>query len=93
MEAVRVRLRADVPIGVYLSGGIDSSVIAGLATHLSRDLGTKIGSIPSQDRVTCFCIQFDKASGFDESGVLSCYHHMHCRLGCPDIRRYCREDS
>ncbi|KAL9124269.1 MAG: hypothetical protein Q9217_006387 [Psora testacea] len=68
MEAVRVRLRADVPIGVYLSGGIDSSVIAGLATHLSKDLGTNIGSIPSKDRVTCFCVQFDKTSGFDESG-------------------------
>ncbi|KAI9716020.1 MAG: hypothetical protein M1812_005654 [Candelaria pacifica] len=69
MEAVRVRLRADVPIGVYLSGGIDSSVIAGLATHLSKDLGTNIGSIPSEDRVTCFSVQFDETSGFDESDI------------------------
>lgn len=32
-EAVRLRLRADVPVGCYLSGGLDSAAILGLMTR------------------------------------------------------------
>ncbi|EON67269.1 asparagine synthase (glutamine-hydrolyzing) [Coniosporium apollinis CBS 100218] len=69
LDAIRVRLRADVPVGVYLSGGIDSSAIAGMVTHLVEEQGEKMGNDKETERVSCFSIAFDEDSGFDESSI------------------------
>lgn len=53
--AVRRRLVADVPIGAFLSGGIDSSVIVGVMSRLM------------EEPVSTFSIGFANAPRFDET--------------------------
>lgn len=53
-DAVSTRLFADVPVGVFLSGGIDSSLIAAKATQTSSS------------KIKTFSVKFNE-KGFDES--------------------------
>ncbi|KKK13879.1 hypothetical protein ARAM_004225 [Aspergillus rambellii] len=70
LESVRLRLRADVGVGVYLSGGLDSSAIAGMAAHLIKE-GQLLGNDASGDisKMSCYTIRFGKGSGVDESDI------------------------
>jgi asparagine synthase (glutamine-hydrolysing) len=65
-DATRIRLRADVPWGAFLSGGVDSSTIVGLmARHVQQPVKT-------------FCIGFADPR-FDESGYAA---DAAARFGC-----------
>ena len=69
-EAVRLRMRADVPVGCYLSGGLDSCAVLGLASRHARE------------PIHAFTLTFDQ-SAYDEGGIAE---EMAARTGarfCP----------
>jgi len=55
-EAVRLRLRADVPVGCYLSGGLDSCSVLGLAAR------------HHPEPIRAFTLTFDRAD-YDEGAI------------------------
>lgn len=83
-DSVRIRLRADVPVGTYLSGGLDSSLLTALAVEAS------------DHRLRTFSVAFDDPR-YDESchqlavaAALGTEHHV-VQVGKRDIAEAFRE--
>ena len=74
-DATRIRMRADVPVGAYLSGGLDSSITSALAA----------GMAPSG--LNTFSVTFDSAE-HDESAF---QQEMAAALGTRHSAVACRE--
>jgi len=76
-DAVKIRMQADVPLGTFLSGGIDSALVTAMAAEIS----------PA--KIKSFTIGFED-SKYDESKVAEKFASI---LGTEHITTICKEDD
>ena len=76
-QSVRRRMMSDVPLGVFLSGGVDSSLVASMA---SKETSSELMS---------FCIGF-KETSFDESSFA---RHVAAAVGTTHHERFLDFDN
>ncbi len=88
LDATRLRMRADVPVGSYLSGGLDSSLIVALAAPMASD------------GLNTFSVTFESAEhdeGFFQRQVAEALGTNHQSITCgssaiadafPDVIRF-----
>jgi asparagine synthase (glutamine-hydrolysing) len=80
LDAIRIRLRSDVPVGAYLSGGLDSTVIAALVKKIGKT-HLKTFSIAFEDK------EFDESSFQNEASTFLKTDHQGVLCSSQDIGR------
>lgn len=78
IDAVRLQLRSDVPVGAYLSGGLDSSIITSLIHHFT-DVPLRTFSVTFEDD------EFDESVHQRELAAYLGTQHAHVRCTRADI--------
>jgi asparagine synthase (glutamine-hydrolysing) len=73
IDATRIRLRADVPVGAYLSGGLDSSVIAAIICKYATN------------KLETFSIAFDDPQFDEREHQLRMARHLGTRHHCIQV--------
>lgn len=71
--ATRIRMRADVPVGCYLSGGIDSSTLIALASRFSND------------PIDAFTIDFAGDASGETEHATEMARHVGARFHCVTV--------
>jgi asparagine synthase (glutamine-hydrolysing) len=80
VDAVRLQLRSDVPIGCFLSGGVDSTLLAALAMRERGELATFSLSFPEYPR-------FDESSAARDAARRLGTDHRVVPLRARDVER------
>jgi len=79
-DATRIRLRSDVPVGAYLSGGLDSSIVAAVTRQIKKDqLRTFSVTFESEE--------FDESAFQREMADLLGTQHVSTKCSAADIGR------
>jgi len=78
IDAVRLQLRSDVPVGAYLSGGLDSSIITSLIHHFT-DVPLRTFSVTFEDE------EFDESTWQQELVDYLGTQHSQVRCTRADI--------